>query len=42
MCLHERAQYSSYGEQYVEYKKENRVIDFDDILIADLQRNDEI
>ena len=33
LCLHERAQYSSYGEQYVEYKKENRVIDFDDILM---------
>ena len=31
--LHERAQYSSYGELYVEYKRENQVIDFDDILL---------
>ena len=33
LCLHESAQYSSYGEQYIEYKRENQVIDFDDILL---------
>ena len=31
--LHEHAQYINFGEQYVEYKEENRLIDFDDILM---------
>lgn len=33
ICTHSNAQFNLYSEEYIEYKKENQVIDFDDILL---------